>query len=52
MFLLLLLLIVVSLVESVACKPGGIMEKEGWAIDTNVHKLLSYRSTEDGRFIR
>jgi hypothetical protein len=52
LLLLLLLFIVVSLIKSVECKPGGIIEKEGWAINTNVHKFLSYRSSEEGRLIR
>ena len=25
--------------ELVACKHGGIVRKEGWAINTNVHKF-------------
>jgi len=37
--LLLLMLIVVSPMELVACTRGGIIDKEGWAINTNVHKF-------------
>jgi hypothetical protein len=37
--LLLLMLIVVSPMRFMACTRGGIIDEEGWAINTNVHKF-------------
>jgi hypothetical protein len=37
---LLLMLIGVSPMKSVACTRGGIIDEEGWAINTNVHEFF------------